>query len=183
MKLCFGLDELEIKGFTDADFTRDTDDRKSTSGYVFLFGGTTVFWLSKKQGCVAKYTMEAEYIARSTVVSNAVWIKHFVDSLKLDTHDRPVNVFCDNKSVISLIKSRANSSKGKHIDVNYHYIQDIVKRGEIKVYFVPSAEMMTDPMTKGLTLNQFRVHVTSMGLKGNSVELHGFAKSDRPGDA
>ena len=79
--------------------------------------------------------------------------------------------------------SRANSSKGKHIDVNYHYIQDIVKRGEIKVHFVPSAEMMTDPMTKGLTLNQFRVHVTSMGLKGNSVELHGSARSDGSGDS
>uniref|UniRef100_A0A2N9GSY4 CCHC-type domain-containing protein n=1 Tax=Fagus sylvatica TaxID=28930 RepID=A0A2N9GSY4_FAGSY len=52
MKLCFGLDELEIKGFTDADFAGDTDDRKSTSGYVFLFGGIAVSWLSKKQGCV-----------------------------------------------------------------------------------------------------------------------------------
>jgi hypothetical protein len=48
MKLCFGLDELEIKGFTDADFAGDMDDRKSTSGYVFLFGGTAVSWLSKK---------------------------------------------------------------------------------------------------------------------------------------
>jgi hypothetical protein len=82
-----------------------------------------------------------------------------------------------------LIKSGANSSKGKHIDVNYHYIQDIVERGEIKVHFVPSVEMMTDPMTKGLTLNQFRVHITSMGLKGNSVELHGSARSDGPRDA
>ena len=183
MKLCFGLDELEIKGFTDTDFAGDTNDRKSTSGYVFLFGGTEISWLSKKQGCVAKYTMEAEYIACSITVSNAIWIKRFVDSLKLDMQDRPVNVFCDNKSAISLIKSGANSSKGKHIDVNYHYIQDIVERGEIKVHFVPSADMMADPMTKGLTLNQFRVHVTGMRLRGNSVELHGSARSDGPGDA
>jgi hypothetical protein len=48
MKLCFELDELEIKGFTDADFAGVTDDRKSISGYVFLLGGTTVSWLSKK---------------------------------------------------------------------------------------------------------------------------------------
>ena len=97
MKFCFGLDELEIKGFTNADFVGDTNDRKSTSEYVFLFGGTTVSWLSKKQGCVAKYTMEAEYITRSTAVGNAVWIKRFVDSLKLDMQDRPINVLCDNK--------------------------------------------------------------------------------------
>ena len=113
----------------------------------------------------------------------AVWIKGFVYSLKLDMQDRPVNVFCDNKSTISLIKSEANSSKGKHIDVNYHYIQDIVEREEIKVHFVPSADMMANPMTKGLTLNQFRVHVTGMGLRGNLVELHGSARSDGPRDA
>uniref|UniRef100_A0A2N9FF63 CCHC-type domain-containing protein n=1 Tax=Fagus sylvatica TaxID=28930 RepID=A0A2N9FF63_FAGSY len=183
MKLCFGLDELEIKGFTDADFARDTDDKKSTSGYVFLFGGTMVSWLSKKQNCVAKYTMEAEYIACSIVVGNVVWTKRFVDSLKLDMQDRPVNVFCDNKSAISLIKSRANSLKGKHIDVNYHYIQDIVEMREIKVHFVPSANKMADPMTKGLTLNQFRMHVTGMRLRGNSVELHGSARLDGPEDA
>ncbi len=72
IKLCFELDELEIKGFTNVDFAGDTDDRKSTNEYVFLFGGTVVSWLSKKQSCVAKYTMEAECIACSTTVSNAV---------------------------------------------------------------------------------------------------------------
>ena len=87
--------------------------------------------------------MEAEYIACSTSVSNAVWIRRFVDSLKLDIQDRLVNVFCDNKFAISSIKSRENSSKGKHIDINYHYIQDIVEMGE----------MMANPMTKGLNLN------------------------------
>ena len=127
--------------------------------------------------------MEAEYIACSTAVNNAVWIKRFVDSLKLDMQDRPVNVFCENKSAISLIKSGANSSKGKQIDVNYHYIQDIVETREIKAHFVPSTDMMADPMTKGLTLNQFRVHVTSMGLRSNSVELHGSTRLDGPRDA
>ncbi|KAF5930014.1 hypothetical protein HYC85_030887 [Camellia sinensis] len=77
-------DDSNIKGYTDADFAGDADDRKSTSGHVFLFSGIAISWLSKKQSCVAKYTMEAEYIACSTVVSNAVWIKRFVDSLQLE---------------------------------------------------------------------------------------------------
>uniref|UniRef100_A0A2N9EG19 Reverse transcriptase Ty1/copia-type domain-containing protein n=1 Tax=Fagus sylvatica TaxID=28930 RepID=A0A2N9EG19_FAGSY len=160
-----GLDELEIKGFTDVDFAGDTDDRKSTNEYVFLFGGIAVSWLSKKQSCVAKYTMEAEDIACSTAVSNAVWIKRFVDSLKLDMQDRPVNVFCENKSAISLIKSGANSSKGKQIDVNYHYIQDIVETGEIKVHFVPSADMMADPMTKRIDSEPIQSACNKYGIE------------------
>ena len=128
MKLCFGISDLEIIGYTDVDFA-GVDDRKSTSGHVFLFGGAVVSWLSKKQGCVAKHTMEAEYISCYTAVSEAVWIKRFVDNLKLGIPNRPVNVFCDNQSTISLIKSGANSSESKHIETNYHYIQDIVENG------------------------------------------------------
>lgn len=63
--------------------------------------------------------------------------------------------FYDNKSTISLIKSKANSSKGKHIDVSYHYIQDIVEHVEIKVNCISSREMVADPITKGLNLNSF----------------------------
>ena len=67
-------------------------------------------------------------------------------------------------SAISLIKSGANSFKGKYIETNYHYIQDIVERGEIQVQFIPSSEMVADPMTKGLTLDRFRVNVGNKGL-------------------
>jgi hypothetical protein len=59
-------------------------------------------------------------------------------------------VHCDNKSTISLIKSGAHSSKSKHIDINYHYIQDIVEKGSIKVEFTSSIELVADPMTKRL---------------------------------
>ena len=108
--------------------------------------------------------MEAEYISCSTAVSEAVWIKRFVDSLKLSIPNRLVDVFCDNKSAILLIKNGANSSKSKHIETNNHYIQDIVERGEIQVRFIPSSEMVADPMTKGLTLDKFKVHVGNMRL-------------------
>jgi hypothetical protein len=39
------------------------------------------------------------------VVSNAVWIKHFVESLNLGLNSKLVNMFCDNKFAISLNKS------------------------------------------------------------------------------
>ena len=73
-------------------------------------------------------------------------------------------MFYDNKSGISLIKSRANSSKGKYIETNYHYIQDTMEWGEMRVWFISSSDMVANPMTKGLTLDKFRVHVRNMRL-------------------
>jgi hypothetical protein len=122
MGLCFRLEDLNIAGYTNAKFAGDIDDKKSSSGYIFLFGGTVVSWLSKKQNCIAKSIMESEYISCSTAVSNAVWIKCFVKSINLGMQDGPTNVFCDNKSAISLIKSGIQNSKGKHIDISYYYI-------------------------------------------------------------
>jgi hypothetical protein len=170
MKLCFGISDLDLICYSDADFAGDLNDRKSTSGNIILFGGTAVSWLSKKQGCVAKSTMEAEYISCSTLVSTAVWAKRFIDYLNIGIPKKAVDVFCDNKSAIFLIKSGANSSKGKHIDVKYHYIQDIVERGEVKVDYIPSEHMVADPMTKGLTLEKFREHVGKMGLKSSRCD-------------
>jgi len=62
--LCYqgrpGLDRvLDIRGFVDAEWAGDLDQRRSTSGYVFnLFGGA-VSWISKKQSVVALSTTEA----------------------------------------------------------------------------------------------------------------------------
>ena len=182
------INTIDTPGY--ADFASDTNDIKSTSGYVFLFGGTSVSWSSKKQNCVAKSTMKAEYISCSTTASNAVWIGRFVESLNIGIPNRPVNVFCDNKSAISLIKSGAHSSKGKHIDINYHYIQDIVEKGEIKVEFISSTEMVADPMTKGLPLDKFKEFISSLLMnlfhqqRWSRSSLHGLMhETEGSGDA
>ncbi|GKV47061.1 hypothetical protein SLEP1_g53999 [Rubroshorea leprosula] len=41
-------EKSDMFGFTDSDFARDVDDRKSTSGYVFMMGTTAVSWSSRK---------------------------------------------------------------------------------------------------------------------------------------
>jgi hypothetical protein len=40
-----------------------------------------------------------------------------------------------------------------------------VGKYEIKVEFIPLIEMVTNPMTKGSSLDKFREHVTKMGLR------------------
>ena len=61
-----------VTEYSDADWAGDVRDRKSTSGYVFIQGGAAVSWKSSKQTCVALSTAEAEYIALSAAVQEAV---------------------------------------------------------------------------------------------------------------
>ena len=72
--ICFHRGDLRLKGYTDADWVDDRDERKSTSSYAFILGGDVVSWCSKKQTCVALSTMESEYAACATVVQEAVWL-------------------------------------------------------------------------------------------------------------
>jgi len=51
-----------LVGFTDSDYAGDIEDRKSTSGYVFLMNSSVVSWCSKKQPIVTLSTIEAEFV-------------------------------------------------------------------------------------------------------------------------
>ncbi|XP_074371249.1 secreted RxLR effector protein 161-like [Apium graveolens] len=55
-------DHLEIIGYSDSDFGGYKNERKSTSGYVYLLDGGAISWRSAKQTLIASSTMAAEYI-------------------------------------------------------------------------------------------------------------------------
>lgn len=61
-----------LVGYSDADWAGDQDDRRSTTGNIFLLAGGAVSWLSKKQATVALSTAEAEYIALSQAAQEGI---------------------------------------------------------------------------------------------------------------
>jgi hypothetical protein len=63
LRLWYGRQtELNLIGFTDANFTGDRLDRKSISGSYQFVGGSLVSWSSRKQTSMVLLTAEAEYI-------------------------------------------------------------------------------------------------------------------------
>ena len=52
-----------LEGYCDVNWISDTKDSKSTSGYLFTLGGGVVSWKSFKKTCIARSTMEYEFIA------------------------------------------------------------------------------------------------------------------------
>ena len=76
--LCFGGSDTVLQGYVDAYTVGDKDNNRSTIGYVFTIGGTTVSWISKLQKVVALSTMEAEYVATIEASEEMIWLHGFM---------------------------------------------------------------------------------------------------------
>ena len=61
------------------------------------------------------------------------------------------DIYCDNQSCIKLTENPVFHDKSKHIEIKYHYIQDMVHRRAIKLQYVPTEEQVADVLTKLLS--------------------------------
>lgn len=164
--LVYGGNELKLEGFTDSDFMTDVDDRKSTSGHVFVLNGGAIIWKSSKQNTTADSTTEAEYIAASEASKEAVWLRKFVMELGVvPSIEEPMPLYCDNNGAIAQAKEPRSHQKSKHIDRRYHIIRQFVDERQIAVQKVASVDNVADPLTKPLTLQKLDVHLERMGMR------------------
>lgn len=117
--LCFtNQGETRLIGFVDSDFANCEDSRKSTTGYVFLFAGAPISWSSKRQSTIAQSTMDAEYIAASEAARDAVWIRNFLNDLRIrDIAVKTVPLGIDNNCALKLTRNPEFHARAKHIEV------------------------------------------------------------------
>ena len=164
--LVYQADDLLPVGYTDSDFQSDRDNSKSTSGYVFTLGGGAISWRSVKQKCVSDSTMEAEYVAASEAAKEAVWLRNFLMDLDvIPGLPKIITIYCDNSGTVANSKEPWAHKASKHIERKYHLIRDIVKRGEVVVAKIASADNLADPFTKALPAKAFDRHVEGMRMR------------------
>jgi hypothetical protein len=59
--LSFEGSDTVLQGYVDSDMAGDKYSRRSTTGFVFTVGGTTISWISKLQKVVSLSIIEAAY--------------------------------------------------------------------------------------------------------------------------
>ena len=155
---------MELVGYTDSDWAGDTEERKSTSGYVFNLGSGAFSWSSKKQQVVALSTTEAEYIAAANCATQAVWLRRMLGELQ-HQQNGPTTIYCDNKSTIALTKNPMFHGRSKHIDIKHHYIRELVKDKEIVVEYCASEYQVADIFTKSLKADLFLKLKRKLGMQ------------------
>ena len=107
---------------------------KSTSGYVFILGGSAVSWKSAKQTCITWSTMEAEFIALEKARSKAERLRNLLTDILLWM--RPVSSMSmcyDSQSTIAKAKSKIFNGKNKHIRLKHNIVWQLLETGVISL--------------------------------------------------
>ena len=73
--------DFKLVGYSDSDWARDTNDRTSTTGFVFYMGDTAFTWTSKKQPIMTLSTYEAKYVFATSSVCHAIWLRNLLKGL------------------------------------------------------------------------------------------------------
>lgn len=148
-------EDLNLLAYSDSDFAGDIYSRKSTTGYIIKFCGGPVAWCSKRQPIVSLSSTEAEYIAAAECIKEALFLKSVIDEL-LGVNIN-INLHVDNQSAITIIKNGQFNKRSKHIDVRYHFINEKVSEGIVKLFYCPSSEQLADSLTKPLDKVKFQI--------------------------
>jgi reverse transcriptase-like protein len=160
-----------LYGYSDSDFAADINNRRSTSGFVFLLNGGPISWKSKQQSLVTTSTHDAEYVGLANASYEVIWLRKLILAILPDytEHTMPANnLYCDNQGAIATASQpiHAISSRSKHIDVRFHVIRDAAANGLIRLEYVRTGDMTADILTKALPRETFQRHVRGLGMVG-----------------
>ena len=129
-----------------------TGIRGSPPPYVFTLGGSCISLKSQLQHIVALSTTESEYIAITKAMKEALWLKGVMGELKF--LKQPIVVYSDSQSAIQVCKNHVFHDRTKHIDVIFHFIRDIVEKGEVQLEKIHTDHNPADMGTKCLPVEK-----------------------------
>ena len=151
-----------VRGYVDSDYAKDKDNGRSITGYAFSVLGNVVSWKSQLQHVVALSTTEAEFIALTEGIKEALWLKGIVTDLGI-VLDR-VEVNCDNAGAVQLSKNSVFHERTKHISVKMFWIRDVISSKKVVVKWVGTDDNPADVMTKAMPGPKFVFCVKLLNL-------------------
>jgi hypothetical protein len=124
---------------------------------------------------VSLSSAEAEFCACAGAVKEVPFIKQLLEFLGVKV-SQPIEVKIDNVGAIYMSQGEASTTRTRHMDVRWLYVNDLQDQGVIAIKFVRSADNLADIATKNVTAATMRSHVD------NLVAEEDYWKVDRAGD-
>ncbi|KAK0170574.1 hypothetical protein PV328_008411 [Microctonus aethiopoides] len=158
----FVKDDNYMRGYVDASWGSNFNDRKSYTGFCFCFSNGPIVWESRKQNTVALSSTEAEYIAISEATREAIFLKNLL--YEILSIDECIVLYNDNMGAQKLATNPLLNKRTKHIDIRYHFVTEAVNKNLIELKYLDTTNMPADMLTKSLSPNKHNKFLEELGL-------------------
>ncbi|CAI7740910.1 unnamed protein product [Closterium sp. NIES-54] len=158
-----GPKSLELIGYVNADDAGDKQNRTSTGGYVFVYGGAAVSWSSSRIKCATLSSTESEYVAATDAGKEGRRLRFLLAEFKLLDAGKPTILRVDNKSAITVAEGLGMTGNLKHMERRYAWLQHMVRHGKFVLKYIPTTEQPADFLTKALHFPAFNQCSVTIG--------------------
>ncbi|GKF12435.1 ribonuclease H-like domain-containing protein, partial [Tanacetum coccineum] len=115
---------------------------------------------------------EAEYHGVANAVAETCWIRNLLRELHTPLSSATI-VYYDNVSAVYLYSNPVQHQRTKHIEIDIHFVRDLVATGQVRVLHVPSRFQYADIFTKGLPSALFDEFRDSLSVRCTSAPTVG----------
>lgn len=112
------LDQLDINGYSDFDFTWCQYSFKFTLSYICLLIGEIISWKRAKKSLISPSTTGEKFIVCYETSNHVIWLRNSDTELEIvDDIEKLSNLFFDNNSTVLYSNKNKGTLKSKHIEV------------------------------------------------------------------
>ncbi|CAI7909576.1 unnamed protein product [Closterium sp. NIES-54] len=144
-----GRGPVVLTGHADASWADDSATQRSSQGYTFSLGSSSVSWRSTRSSSVLSSSCEAEIYAGAMAAQELCWLTYLLTNLEEQPRLPPVLVV-DNKALIVLCQEHGLEHRTKHITLRYFLARELQQRGQLRLAYVATRANNADIFTKAL---------------------------------
>ena len=140
--------DTELTAMGDSDWGGCVKTRKSPTGIVLRYAGSTIATMRRTQGSVSLSSAQAEYYGKVSGLAEAKQVQEILGEYHEDTHI----ILETGSSAAKANAERLGCGRMKHISVKYRFLQDAITNQEVWLRKVGTKHNVADGLTK--TVNQ-----------------------------
>ncbi|CAI7816682.1 unnamed protein product [Closterium sp. NIES-54] len=158
-----GRARVVLTGHTNASWVDDLTMQRSSQGYTFSLGSSSVSWRSTRSSSVLSSSCEAEMYAGAMAAQELRWLTYLLTDLGEAPRSPPV-LYVDNEAMLALCQEHKLEHRTKHIALRYFLARELQQRGQLRLAYVASRANTADVFTKALQPCDHQRFCTVLGL-------------------